>query len=248
MRLEVLLVEKLVPGGLGVCSTCCLSLLRCHRIFCSCAYYFSSTTLKKVSIRNYGGVDDELTPVLRHPKIALSLPGYRKLSSLFRYLTARQIRVGQWYSPSVGVMVLVAGLIVFFSGKLHLFSEISSAQCALYSNDARTQGKLNVLFMSTRPHFVSSLQPFNWPSVAYGGSPPIATRTGWMAIAMLPFLMYVPVDQLSARWICLLLLFIFTRTFATKWNIITLLTGVSHEKIQVYHHWTAWIMCQSTSR
>ncbi|KAG8959944.1 hypothetical protein FRC03_007276 [Tulasnella sp. 419] len=63
-------------------------------------------------------------------------------------------------------------------------------------------------------------KPYYWPSMAYGGSPPIATRTGWLSLAMLPFLI----------------------TFATKWNIITLLTGVSHERLQVYHRWVAWVM------
>lgn len=32
---------------------------------------------------------------------------------------------------------------------------------------------------------------------------------------------------------------------ATKWNLITCLTGVSHEKLQVFHRWMGWIMCTS---
>ena len=31
--------------------------------------------------------------------------------------------------------------------------------------------------------------------------------------------------------------------FATKVNLIGMVTGVSHEKLQVYHRWTACIMC-----
>lgn len=57
----------------------------------------------------------------------------------------------------------------------------------------------------------------------FGHSPPIATRAGWMAIAILPFQVI----------------------FASKWNFVTVLTGVSHEKLQVYHRWSGWIMCNS---
>jgi len=37
-------------------------------------------------------------------------------------------------------------------------------------------------------------KPYYWPEVqpdSYGSSPPIATRTGWMALAILPFVLYV---------------------------------------------------------
>ena len=33
------------------------------------------------------------------------------------------------------------------------------------------------------------------------------------------------------------------RVLGTKFNLIGMVTGVSHEKLQVYHRWTAWIMC-----
>ncbi|PYH98954.1 hypothetical protein BO71DRAFT_343758, partial [Aspergillus ellipticus CBS 707.79] len=66
-------------------------------------------------------------------------------------------------------------------------------------------------------------QPYYWPNteaVSYGGSPPLATRSGWMALALLPFIL-----ALSA-----------------KANLISVLTGVSHEKLQVFHHWTSYAM------
>ncbi|PWY77914.1 ferric-chelate reductase [Aspergillus eucalypticola CBS 122712] len=66
-------------------------------------------------------------------------------------------------------------------------------------------------------------QPYYWPNtetVSYGGSPPIATRSGWMALALLPFVL-----ALSA-----------------KANLISTLTGVPHEKLQVFHHWTSYAM------
>ena len=34
------------------------------------------------------------------------------------------------------------------------------------------------------------------------------------------------------------------RVLGTKVNPIGMVTGVSHEKLQVYHRWTAWIMCK----
>jgi hypothetical protein len=36
-------------------------------------------------------------------------------------------------------------------------------------------------------------RPYYWPNtkkISYGNSPPIATRTGYMALACMPFLMY----------------------------------------------------------
>ncbi|RMZ37285.1 ferric-chelate reductase [Aspergillus flavus] len=68
-------------------------------------------------------------------------------------------------------------------------------------------------------------KPYYWPNtkdgtVSYGNSPPIATRTGWMALALLPFVL----------------------ALGTKANLISALTGVPHEKLQVYHHWTSYAM------
>ncbi|OJJ33220.1 hypothetical protein ASPWEDRAFT_43295 [Aspergillus wentii DTO 134E9] len=66
-------------------------------------------------------------------------------------------------------------------------------------------------------------KPYYWPTdqgVSYGSSPPIATRTGWMALALLPFVM----------------------ALGAKANLISALTGVPHEKLQVFHHWTSYAM------
>jgi Ferric reductase like transmembrane component len=51
------------------------------------------------------------------------------------------------------------------------------------------------------------------------GSPPLAIRSGLMAFAYTPILI----------------------ALAGKANIVTLLTGVSHEKLNVVHQWTAWM-------
>ncbi|RHZ47396.1 putative cysteine synthase B, partial [Aspergillus thermomutatus] len=66
-------------------------------------------------------------------------------------------------------------------------------------------------------------KPYYWPNtatVSYGSSPPIATRTGWMALALLPFVLVL----------------------GTKANLISMLTGVPHEKLQVFHHWASYAM------
>ncbi|KAI1336948.1 ferric reductase [Xylariaceae sp. FL0016] len=71
--------------------------------------------------------------------------------------------------------------------------------------------------MTLGPH------PYYWPNnneVTYGSSPPIATRAGWMALACLPFLVILP----------------------TKANMIAYLTGVSHERLIVFHNWVGWAM------
>ncbi|KAK9788637.1 putative FAD-binding FR-type domain-containing protein [Seiridium cardinale] len=65
-------------------------------------------------------------------------------------------------------------------------------------------------------------RPYYWPntdSVDYGSSPPIATRAGWMGLACMPFVFVT----------------------AGKTNIITLLTGVSHERLQVFHRWISYV-------
>lgn len=51
------------------------------------------------------------------------------------------------------------------------------------------------------------------------GSPPIATRTGLMAYACTPILI----------------------ALAGKANVLTLITGISHEKLNVIHRWVGWI-------
>ncbi|KAJ5128270.1 hypothetical protein N7526_006436, partial [Penicillium atrosanguineum] len=66
-------------------------------------------------------------------------------------------------------------------------------------------------------------KPYYWPNtkeISYGGSPPIATRSGFMALACMPFLIVL----------------------GAKANPITALTGVSHEKLNIWHNWVAWAM------
>ncbi|KAI5825867.1 hypothetical protein K523DRAFT_375380 [Schizophyllum commune Tattone D] len=65
-----------------------------------------------------------------------------------------------------------------------------------------------------------AVRPYYWPNMAMGHSMPIATRSGWIAIAIMPFMI----------------------VFATKVNFVGMLTGVSHERLQVLHRWSAVLM------
>jgi hypothetical protein len=61
-------------------------------------------------------------------------------------------------------------------------------------------------------------QPLFWESIAYG-SPPIAIRSGMLAVALVP-------------WIIGL---------SMKANLITMVTGIGHERLNVLHRWGAYL-------
>jgi hypothetical protein len=61
-------------------------------------------------------------------------------------------------------------------------------------------------------------QPLFWDSIAYG-SPPLAIRSGMMAVALMP-------------WIVGL---------SMKANLITMITGIGHERLNVLHRWGAYL-------
>ncbi|KAJ7142996.1 FAD-binding domain-containing protein [Mycena epipterygia] len=65
-----------------------------------------------------------------------------------------------------------------------------------------------------------AVRPLYWPNSAMGYSPPIATRTGWISLGIMPFMI----------------------AFATKNNYVALLTRTSHERLQVFHRWSALFM------
>lgn len=62
-------------------------------------------------------------------------------------------------------------------------------------------------------------QPWYYSSISFG-SPPIAIRAGMLAVALLP-------------WIVAL---------SMKANMISMLTGIGHERLNVLHRWAAYIM------
>lgn len=61
-------------------------------------------------------------------------------------------------------------------------------------------------------------KPYYWPDASFGDSPPLSTRSGWMALASTPFILL----------------------FATKANVVARLSGVSHEKLIIFHTALAW--------
>ncbi|KAL1302227.1 hypothetical protein AAFC00_002652 [Neodothiora populina] len=61
-------------------------------------------------------------------------------------------------------------------------------------------------------------QPYYWQSIRFG-SPPLAIRAGMIAVAMMP-------------WIVGL---------SMKANVITMITGIHHERLNVLHRWLAYI-------
>lgn len=61
-------------------------------------------------------------------------------------------------------------------------------------------------------------QPLYWKTLA-DGSPPVAIRSGMLAISLVP-------------WII---------AMSMKANIVTFLTGIGHERLNVLHRWTAYL-------
>ncbi|KAI9054346.1 hypothetical protein LZ554_001510 [Drepanopeziza brunnea f. sp. 'monogermtubi'] len=61
-------------------------------------------------------------------------------------------------------------------------------------------------------------QPLYWQSIRYG-SPPLAVRAGMIAIAMTPWIVAT----------------------SMKANLITIVTGISHERLGVFHRWGGYL-------
>jgi len=66
-------------------------------------------------------------------------------------------------------------------------------------------------------------QPLVWPNSRHGTSPPVATRSGWISLACLPFVLL----------------------FATKASLVTAVTGISHERLQIAHRFASYLMFAS---
>jgi hypothetical protein len=62
-------------------------------------------------------------------------------------------------------------------------------------------------------------QPLFWQSIQFG-SPPVAIRSGMMAVALMP-------------WVVGL---------SMKANLVTFITGIGHERLNVLHRWTAYLI------
>lgn len=77
-------------------------------------------------------------------------------------------------------------------------------------------GALYFILMELAP------QPYYWPQLieggVYGDSPALATRSGWLSLACLPFVIAT----------------------AGKSNLITMTTGISYERLQMFHRWISY--------
>lgn len=132
-----------------------------------------------------------LTPFLPPPQTPL----FTKIRSTIRYLSYRQYRLNtlNWNSAPLGILLLGFLGATFFL----------------------------TMTLAPKPYYWPNIKsPSNPPTllINWGGSPPIATRSGWMALACLPFIIAT----------------------SPKSNIITALTGISHEKLQVFHRWISY--------
>lgn len=103
---------------------------------------------------------------------------WRKATAGLRYLAYKgyQLPALRYWSPSLGVLLLGLVGTVFFFGES--WSSWSAWEWLALTSAAMSLGP----------------KPYYWPEVqpkSYGNSPPIATRTGWMALAILPFVLWV---------------------------------------------------------
>lgn len=102
---------------------------------------------------------------------------WKKGTAAARFLAYRGVRIpvlGYW-GASLGVALLILIAVVFFLGVFYL---------TFYIQLPKRTNMLLAMTLGPRPYY--------WPNtdtVSYGSSPPIATRTGWMAVALLPFVL-----------------------------------------------------------
>ncbi|KAL9105994.1 MAG: hypothetical protein Q9227_008902 [Pyrenula ochraceoflavens] len=113
--------------------------------------------------------------------------------------------------PTIAFFMCAIG--IFTIG--HVISQVLSPQKS-HGSPARRRTIAAIRYLSYRMDFAP--KPYYWPNLDWGNSPPLGTRSGWMALACMPFIFAT----------------------ATKANWITLLTGVTHEKLQVFHRWISY--------
>ena len=117
-----------------------------------------------------------ISSILLRQRKSQQISLWRKLVAATRYLSYRgfHVRQFQWNSAPVGVLLLGAAGTIYFFCELILKTRI-------LGHDALTLGT----GMDLAP------QPFYWASKKFGNSPPLATRSGWLALACMPFLLCV---------------------------------------------------------
>ena len=115
--------------------------------------------------------------VLSHRRNKPRSTAYYRTLALGRWLAIKQFRIPGWSSVSIGNCLILAGLGLFFLRKFT--HEVHSRRWGNYDSNRRA--------VRTVMTFVP--QPFYWPEIGWAHSPPLGTRTGWLALALLPFLM-----------------------------------------------------------
>jgi uncharacterized membrane protein len=107
---------------------------------------------------------------------------WQKIVALVRYLAYRgfHIRALAWNSAPVGVLLLGLLGTVFFFCKPPINT---CRECELISRG-----------------MVLAPKPYYWPDIMFGGSPPLATRSGWMALACMPFVLYVSDAETTVKY------------------------------------------------
>lgn len=130
------------------------------------------------------------------------------------------------------------GLLLFVRFPLPLpssnYRPITVFQCGQRSGPSRSDlttdsnetVRLPLASMS-QASFLPESNTFTYSFLHYliGGSPPLGTRAGWMAFGVVPW----------------------TLAFASRTSPMPLLTGVSAEKLQVYHQYGSRILRKSSS-
>lgn len=114
---------------------------------------------------------------------------WQKLVGVFRFASYRryEVRALRWHTPSIAVLFLLgAGAVFFFGTCTRPWARRLNVPRATIGVREVTNRLLSCPAMTLGP------QPYYWPNtrtLTYANSPPIATRTGWMALACTPFLM-----------------------------------------------------------
>jgi hypothetical protein len=136
-------------------------------------------------------------------KVASKRPILR-LTAAVRYLATAPTPTFSRYLhfPTRGVVFLLAVFWTFVLGEPPHYSNLVVTEPVLTC----TLPRIPVWSFAVTPYYRS-----RWNV----GSPPLAIRTGMMALGVFPFIL----------------------AFGAKWNLVTFVTGYSHEKLQVFHQW-----------
>ncbi|KAK7470309.1 hypothetical protein VKT23_001740 [Stygiomarasmius scandens] len=97
-----------------------------------------------------------------------------RITAAARYSVAQQYRVPllNWYSPALAVIIALAGMWTFLVGLSGLSPPVLPRITLLLG-----------LTLSVRPYY--------WTNPLMGHSPPIATRSGWISVGIMPLMMLV---------------------------------------------------------